>query len=136
MVPYVDLLLTALISLGPLIQISHICILGIVTDYDQTIGCFIFYFLSGTSLLASTLVEWQTSELCDREELEYIVLVKNLLSMKGLLDAEEVLHLMVEPFLIIECSRNLKKLILPLELLKVLYKSFLGLSISVVKFII
>ena len=71
--------------------------------------------------MVSTLVKWQTSELCDKEEQEYVVLVKNLLSIKGLMDTEEVLQLMVEPFMMIECSRNLDKLILPLELLKVLY---------------
>lgn len=82
--------------------------------------CFIFDFLSGDSVLASTLVGWQTSELCDREEQEFIVLVKNLLSVKGLLHTQEVLQLMVEPFIVIESSKNLEKLILPLELFKVL----------------
>ncbi|KAK8385422.1 hypothetical protein O3P69_016318 [Scylla paramamosain] len=73
---------------------------------------------SGNSLLAFTLEEWQTSELCDREEQEFIGLVKKLLSVKRLLDKEEVLQLMVKPFMVIECSANLGKLILPLELLK------------------
>lgn len=73
---------------------------------------------SGDSVLASTLVGWQTSELCDREEQEFIVLVKNLLSVKGLLHTQEVLQLMVEPFIVIESNKNLEKLILPLELFK------------------
>lgn len=71
--------------------------------------------------MASTLEEWQSSELCDREEQAFIGLVKQLLSVRRLLDKEEVLQLMVKPFMVVECSTNLEKLILPLELLKVLY---------------
>lgn len=73
---------------------------------------------SGNSLLASTLEKWQSSELCDREKQEFLSLVQQLLSVKGLLDKEEVLQLLVKPFMVIECSTNPGKLILPLELLK------------------
>ncbi|XP_045121883.1 uncharacterized protein LOC123510635 isoform X2 [Portunus trituberculatus] len=73
---------------------------------------------SGNSLLASTLEDWQCSELCDREEQAFSGLVKQLLSVKRLLDKDEVLQLMVKPFMMVDCNTNLGKLILPLELLK------------------
>lgn len=73
---------------------------------------------SGNTLLVTTLMKWQTSGLCDREEQEFISLVKHLLSEEGVLDTQEVMQMMVKPFLVIEGCRNLDKLILPLEILK------------------
>lgn len=75
---------------------------------------------AGNTQLVTTLMKWQTSGLSDREEQEFISLVKHLLSEEGVLDTEEVMEMMVEPFLVIEDCTNIKKLILPLEILKVL----------------
>lgn len=65
-------------------------------------------------------MKWQTSGLSDREQEEFISLVKHLLCEEEVLDKQEVMQVMVKPFLVIEGSRNLEKLILPLEILKVM----------------
>lgn len=89
---------------------------------------------AGNTQLVTTLMKWQTSGLSDREEQEFISLVKHLLSEEGVLDTEEVMEMMVEPFLVIEDCTNIKKLILPLEILKVLCNGiYLHFRIRVIK---
>lgn len=74
---------------------------------------------TGKSLLVSTLLERQKVGLHGREEREFAALVKGLLKSGNILTVSEVLQVLIEPLMIVKNGRDLEKLVLPLDLLKV-----------------
>lgn len=65
------------------------------------------------------MLEQQKRGLFGKEEQEFVALVKGLLHAGNVLAASDVMQIFIEPFFVVTDGKDLDKLTLPLDLLKV-----------------